>query len=263
MPLVTGVAFLMWGGLPGIDRPNFAAMTGSTRRATLRLSMHRMAARALRMIAAPSTNGVVTVTAYQLRSSGRTMPLMAFATSITMRPELRRPMAVATNVVVRGELMRQMAGFTGFMRRGRGFCNKLALFAMTTATAHRSERRGMGCMARRTDTVLRCLCLGNRLENRLMTIGADLGLVLVFVRFVAGGAFFVTVTTLRHVATGASCCRRLAGMAAVAIHAVGVRGGIPSRQRGLNWRMALDATRSFRPECMCRVATRAALMLSC
>lgn len=151
------------------------------------------------------------------------MPLMAIGTTVTMRAEIRRPVAIATNVVVCGELMRQMARLAGFMSCGRGSCNKVALFAMTTPAAHRCERRGMGCMARRTDTVLGSLCLGNRLENRLMTIGTDLGLALVFVRFVAGGTFLMAVTTLRHVTSGTSRGRRLARMAAVATQAIGVR----------------------------------------
>lgn len=149
------------------------------------------------------------------------------------------------------------------MSRGHGFCDKFALLAVTTATAHCCERRGMGRMARCTDSVRGWLCLGDRLEDGLMTIGADLGLALVFVRLVASGAFFVTVTPLRNVASGASRCCRLAGMAAVAIHAVGMRFRFPSRQHCLNWRMALDTARSIWPECMRGVASRTALMSRC
>ncbi len=223
MAQVTRVTFLMWGWFPSIDRPDFVAMARNTGRASLWSLMHRMATLARRMIPAPSTNAVVTVTAYQLRSSGRAMPLVTLGTSIAMRSKIRRPMAIATQVGGRGELMRQMARHAGFMRCGGSFCSKLALFCVTTATAHRSERRGMGCVARGTDSVRGRLGLGDRLENRLMAIGADLGLSLVLVRFVAGGAFFVSVTPLRHVASGASRYCRLARMAAVATQAIGVR----------------------------------------
>lgn len=40
MPLVARVTFLMWGGLPNIDSPNFVAVAGNTSRATPRLSMY-------------------------------------------------------------------------------------------------------------------------------------------------------------------------------------------------------------------------------
>jgi hypothetical protein len=64
---------------------------------------------------------------------------------------------------------------------------------------------------------------GKRFENRLVTIDAELGRTLVFVRFVTGGAFFVAVTPLRLVACGARRDWRIAGMAAVAIQAIGMR----------------------------------------
>lgn len=106
MPLVARVTFLMRGWFPGINRRNIASMAGNACRATLRLPMHRMAAPAIRMIAPPRNNRVVTVVAHEQRSSGRTVPLMARSTTLTMCPELRRPMAIATDVVVRCELMR-------------------------------------------------------------------------------------------------------------------------------------------------------------
>jgi len=226
----------------------------------LGLLVHSVTAGAFSVLSASCANVLVTGAAHELRSTRGAMSLVAFGTAIPMWPEIRWPMAIAAHGNVCRKLMGLVTGFTRLVRRGRSLGGKFALFTMTAATAHRCERCCVSGVARATHSVLRRFCVGYRLQDGLMTVGADLGLALVFVRLVARGAFFVAVSTLRHVAGRASGCRGLTRMAAVTIQAVCVRCRFPRRERCLNRRVALDATRSLGPESVRGVATRAALM---